>query len=202
MRCPACESALEQVKVAALALDRCPACGGYWLDDGELAALARGLSRLDAVPELSASVIFTKAAAPLRHPQRRCPRCDVLLQNFNYCYNSNILLDRCPRCRGVWVDAGELPAIAQYVKGNPRLDRLAESMADHVGRSEERKLFRDEVSALALGGLAGGWNPLAVLLVALAEWARKFRPEFTAPRKKPGAKRAPSGRPGARRQPS
>lgn len=175
MNCPACEHVLEEMQIAGLTLDRCPQCGGYWLDDGELFALAEGLGGLKAVSELDARSIFRRPIPPHKNPQRRCPRCRITLKNFNYCYNSNILLDRCPQCRGIWADAGELPAIASYVKGNRKLDRLAAAMADHVRGVEERKSLRDELGSMYLSlGQPHGSALLALLLVTLAETIRRF----------------------------
>ena len=54
------------------------------------------------------------------------------MRTYNYAYNSNIFLDRCDACEVVWVDAREFTQLLTYVKGNPKVDRLAAAMADHV----------------------------------------------------------------------
>ncbi len=61
------------------------------------------------------------------------------MAKYNYGYDSGIILDRCHACKGVWVDANEAQALAQYVKGHPKLNRLADSMAAHVRENEEWK---------------------------------------------------------------
>lgn len=175
MNCPSCEHALRQMEIAGLTLDRCPQCGGYWLDDGELSALARRLSGLKPVSEWDARSILRLPVPPHKNPQRRCPRCRVILNNFNYCYNSNILLDRCPRCRGIWADAGELPAIASYVKGNRKLDRLATAMADHVRDVEERMSLWEKLGNMYLPLGLPRRPLLALLLVTAAEAVNRLR---------------------------
>lgn len=41
MRCPKCGEALTETGYQDQRVDRCEACGGVWLDAGELEALAR-----------------------------------------------------------------------------------------------------------------------------------------------------------------
>jgi len=43
------------------------------------------------------------------------------MKQFNYAYDSNIFLDRCPDCGGIWADAGEMLQVARHLK--PDLDR-------------------------------------------------------------------------------
>jgi uncharacterized protein len=41
MKCPKCGASLETVDYHEVHIDRCPECGGVWLDDGELGAITR-----------------------------------------------------------------------------------------------------------------------------------------------------------------
>jgi membrane associated rhomboid family serine protease len=59
---------------------------------------------------------------------------------YNFSYDSNVILDRCDECEGIWVDGPEVRRLAIYLKGNPRLDRLAESLMDH---EKETREFRE-----------------------------------------------------------
>lgn len=43
-----------------------------------------------------------------REPERKCPADGVVLEKS---VSGEIILDRCPSCHGVWLDAGELEAI-------------------------------------------------------------------------------------------
>jgi uncharacterized protein len=40
MRCPKCGMALNEIEFREVKLDKCMACGGVWLDDGELEQIA------------------------------------------------------------------------------------------------------------------------------------------------------------------
>jgi len=47
---------------------------------------------------------------------RICPQCSVGMRQFNYAYDSNIFLDKCLKCGGIWADAGEMIQVARYLK--------------------------------------------------------------------------------------
>ena len=48
-----------------------------------------------------------------REPARTCPvDGSTLLKE----HNSEIIIDRCPTCKGVWLDAGEIEAIREAAK--------------------------------------------------------------------------------------
>ena len=44
----------------------------------------------------------------------RCPKCGMELIEINY---KNVAVDKCSFCEGIWLDAGELEAIAALEKG-------------------------------------------------------------------------------------
>ena len=43
------------------------------------------------------------------------------MKEFNFAYDSNIFLDKCPRCGGIWTDAGEILKVAEHLKMDPRV---------------------------------------------------------------------------------
>jgi Zn-finger nucleic acid-binding protein len=50
------------------------------------------------------------------------------MKKFNYAYDSNIMLDKCPECGGIWTDADDLHKVAVCNKGNPKLDAFGRSL--------------------------------------------------------------------------
>jgi len=137
MLCPCCQTTLRPVRRGSLEVDVCPKCGGSFFDRGEFKAVLDQLLTsthvADAPLELKHGPTATRQLA---EQFRSCPRCGKPMAKFNYCYDSNIILDRCEQCAGIWADRGEVLKCAQYRKGNPKLDRLAESMADNVRRRQ------------------------------------------------------------------
>jgi len=49
----------------------------------------------------------------------KCPKCGMELIEINY---KGIKVDKCSSCEGIWLDAGELEAVAKLEK--TRLDKL------------------------------------------------------------------------------
>ena len=49
----------------------------------------------------------------------RCPKCGMELIEIDY---KNIKIDKCSECEGIWLDAGELEAVAKLEKTG--LDKL------------------------------------------------------------------------------
>lgn len=111
MKCPRDGTALAQVKVLGLELDKCHHCDGIWLDRGELERLRD--AKISGVEE----ALERKYGNPQAQPgtvdaHMRCPRCqDARLLRYTYTYLNPVSIDRCERCHGIWVDDEELEAI-------------------------------------------------------------------------------------------
>ncbi|HYY78916.1 MAG TPA: zf-TFIIB domain-containing protein [Actinomycetes bacterium] len=68
----------------------------------------------------------------------RCPVCDVRLVETD---RQGVEIDHCPRCRGVWLDRGELDKLIERA-GEGRSER------DHVGgggRGRRRRGFLEDL---------------------------------------------------------
>lgn len=103
--CPACRSTMRLLNVSGVEIDECKTCGGIWLDDTEIDQL----SRLPSVPPELLQTYPTNPHAPMfPEGQRICPRCEVTLQVVPF---GRVRVDACPRCRGTYLDHGELKAV-------------------------------------------------------------------------------------------
>ncbi len=118
--CPQCGTALRSVKARGrsgylLVLDQCGSCGGLWCDKWELFPIDSGeVDRLDPVDHAA-----LHAAAPAAAGMR-CPRCRIPLRRFqDPVLPSDVHLDRCPLCEGLWLNAGELRKYDAYRRRNP-----------------------------------------------------------------------------------
>ena len=88
---------------AGVVLDRCTECGGIWFDASELDRLLAG-----ALPEGDPP---DEADIPDRGLSgRRCPRCDLALRTAGW---ADAVLDRCSKCRGLFIGARELQHLAR-----------------------------------------------------------------------------------------
>src|SRR2546421_10592268 len=97
--CPKCRAYMFTRRRKGVEIDLCSQCSGIWLDDGELATLAE-----------------TKRDVPGEGQRRTptpyaCPRCGQILQEQLYTRGSELLVDVCPGCEGVYLDQGELEQV-------------------------------------------------------------------------------------------
>ena len=124
MKCPVCSIRLREWKVPKAVLDVCPQCRGIWFDRGEFVAFVKDLSESDDVQSEEVR-LFEKRVVEhpedLQEPERCCPRCGQGMRKFNYAYDSNVFLDRCRECEGIWADGGEVRKVARYLKENPKV---------------------------------------------------------------------------------
>jgi Zn-finger nucleic acid-binding protein len=113
MKCPACKSPLREKRAGDLTLDLCyGGCGGMWFDAKELERVnARAATTLHTVWQLPVSnVKFTEP--------RMCPRCpEVVLERKWFSELKKVEIDQCPKCDGIWLDAGEFTPIYDEIKG-------------------------------------------------------------------------------------
>ncbi|MEW6095715.1 MAG: zf-TFIIB domain-containing protein [bacterium] len=110
MKCPDCNSQLQEKEYEGFLIDVCNECGGSWLDYGELSPIIdirqkrfSEEERITTFQELGVDVSKGKL--------HNCPKCGKQMQKFNYAINTGIILDRCPDKDGLWFDKGELEKI-------------------------------------------------------------------------------------------
>ena len=104
--CPVCREPMVAFELEGVEIDHCVACRGTWLDAGEL----------EMITELAgaASGELGRVLAGARHARRtrlRCPRCPRRLREITLGDGASIVLDRCPRGHGLWLDQGEMAAV-------------------------------------------------------------------------------------------
>jgi Zn-finger nucleic acid-binding protein len=105
--CPHCHEPLIAFELEGVEIDRCIACGGTWLDTGELEQIA-WLAGVDPGP-------FQRGLDEGRRgdrTDRRCPRCNRPLRLHTVGEGDGAVeLDRCPAGDGFWLDRGEMAAV-------------------------------------------------------------------------------------------
>jgi Zn-finger nucleic acid-binding protein len=107
MNCPKCLSPLGELAIEDVCLDFCPPCKGIWFDKEELAFIT----------ELNSDLPHPQADRTVGKPTVfPCPRCDGKLEELKFLPLMDLLVDRCPACRGIWLDNGELQKIASIAK--------------------------------------------------------------------------------------
>lgn len=141
MNCPVCREPLVVVERDEIELDWCPWCRGLWFDAGELELLAE---RYEGTrPPAIAGLPITK----VDEKPRACPRCDARMDKVRAGNAPPVIIDRCPRGHGAWLDHGEAGAL---------LGQLGEGVAP---QAEAAVSFLGETfKALLAAGPGGGEN--------------------------------------------
>ncbi len=112
--CPRCREPLLAFELDGVEIDRCAACGGTWLDAGELEWMAEQAG-VDPGP-LSAALHAGRGTG--QRTKLRCPRCRRRLRQLAVGKNEPVELDRCPNEHGLWFDRGEVErAVALFADG-------------------------------------------------------------------------------------
>ena len=128
MRCPVCAEPLIVLEIDQVEIDHCIACGGVWLDAGELELLLDGATNRDTV--LDALTRQTGGT----DKEIRCPICSKTLTKV--LYNNRVLLDMCLRNHGLWFDRGELREVMEMgdFPANHRIyELIRETFSDNTG---------------------------------------------------------------------
>jgi Zn-finger nucleic acid-binding protein len=115
MECPRDGAKLfPQAYEANVFTDACPKCKGMFLDKGEL-------EKIEETPEHDYSKLMSRfpdviAGAYERARQRAredisCPGCGADMETKEYAYCSQLMINKCTRCGGIWLDRGEVEAL-------------------------------------------------------------------------------------------
>jgi len=131
MHCPACDGILIIVDLQGCDVGICPLCEGIWFNSADLKTVVDKMIAAGEVdsPEPSTFLQPRRIERPDKQEGiRMCPDCDLVMKKLNYATDSNVFIDKCGECGGVWIDIGELMAIAEYIKGYPRTTDIGEGI--------------------------------------------------------------------------
>lgn len=117
MNCPHCDvPSFITTEYETVEIDQCKQCHGIWLDQNEMGEIVKNLatdfSELDVKKTISNA--FMGIPAQEKETTRKCPKCSSALQPVNYSVDSGVIIDRCPKDHGVWLDHFELEQVQQY----------------------------------------------------------------------------------------
>ncbi|KPK77193.1 MAG: hypothetical protein AMJ79_04210 [Phycisphaerae bacterium SM23_30] len=134
MECPKCKCELEAKKAAEqkLDIDVCPECEGIWFDKKELEKM---------MPIARKKLKLHWKAAKQDY---LCPRCRVELYEFTY-PQTDVWVDMCKTCQGLWLDGGEFEAIEQARQALRQRGRLAEDDPYHTFSGSMRQFMTEFV---------------------------------------------------------
>lgn len=125
--CLSCHQNMEIVREGRvldhITYDACENCGALWIKKEELAKLTLQ-SKTIGKPDFSGIMKEVEPNWWAENPNikrmyelRHCLECkDTVLVKMHLMGESNLILDACPLCGGVWLDGGELDQMNDYLK--------------------------------------------------------------------------------------
>ncbi|MCS6925319.1 MAG: zf-TFIIB domain-containing protein [Candidatus Binatia bacterium] len=106
MQCPKCQTESFVTRtIRGISVDRCTNCNGIWFDERELASLLNEDAR--ALTPLRGAT----TSEELNSKRGRCPRDATPLLRMYSAINSEVVVDTCLQCHGIWLDGGEFDAL-------------------------------------------------------------------------------------------
>lgn len=108
-RCPRCDVPLVDYEFHGTPISVCGACDGALLPQLRMVGLVDKL-----VDELLGDGVATVPCGPPREDvvgEADCPKCARAMERFDYLGKGAVNLDKCSRCRLLWLDADELDAV-------------------------------------------------------------------------------------------
>ena len=123
MKCPIDNTELKQQEYERkVMVDSCKTCNGMWLDQWELKAIQANKGKnyqaeLEKMPDLINKSHLQ--ALEKNRPLLNCPKCadtgkTIEMDRREHVYCSQIMVDVCHDCQGIWLDNGEVQALEVF----------------------------------------------------------------------------------------
>ena len=112
MKCPRCENELEATNVEELGITinahMCPTCRGTWVG-------SETLKDIESTVDQRFVEFRRIPSKSVQMKELHCPQCPgpVKMDKVESQRDKKVVLDVCPQCRNIWLDAGEKEAIQQ-----------------------------------------------------------------------------------------
>jgi Zn-finger nucleic acid-binding protein len=129
MNCPKCLSdKIGPFNHEGVEFDFCSSCHGIWSDAGELSNYVETKKDLPSGFDLQKDGTLTDL---------NCPKCpSSKLVEFLYQQGSDVLLDKCPLCQGLWLDSKELGSVQKLAQHIDTKDKIHLALKHVLGRSK------------------------------------------------------------------
>ncbi len=130
-QCPVDDFTLRPTEYEDVTIDVCLHCGGIWLDAGELEVLQKTQdSDFRGVPrsELDSVTAAEGMAQSKDEGMRDCVSCKDPMEKCEYASSSQVMIDRCSKGHGIWLDKGELARLESFYEDQQDISKLFASM--------------------------------------------------------------------------
>ncbi len=119
IHCPKCNGKLRQLTYQKIKIYRCTSCYGIWLDALE----AEKLKELKGSENLDIGNPETGDGSNNLEDDIICPTCNVKMNTILDIDRHSIWYEKCPKCDGIWFDAGEFKKFKENFQRSTLLNR-------------------------------------------------------------------------------
>lgn len=128
MKCPKCKlEDLKETKINGVKIDRCENCGGLWFEKNELKTVRD--HRDGNLSWLDFDLWEDKSKLTVSDKSINCPKDGKHLFKIKY-GKTNIMVDICLDCHGIWLDREELDKIISELKEKINSETFPEYLND------------------------------------------------------------------------
>ena len=145
-RCPICKDQTQLIPYEGVKIHHCGRCGGYWLTETKLDAI---LARQEVLmPAAVQEAVERMALESNSTAMLTCITCGTSMRKQLFRGFTELQVDVCPRCHGIWFDRAELERaqlLWEKMKSDPRqLAKLEKQGAAEVAMMDELARQRQE----------------------------------------------------------
>lgn len=165
-RCPKCKIQAEPIRYEGVRVYNCGECGGHWLDGAKLDLI---LARREVVmPGPVKQKMIEIADASNSTEKLWCMTCGKEMIKDQFKHWAEIQIDFCPKCKGIWLDRGELEKCQicwEYMQDNPdtwenmetaeRTALLDAELAARKAHNRQKRETAKDILNIHHGGLPG-----------------------------------------------
>lgn len=112
-KCPKCGKELESRVLGPIDVDECETCKGVWLDAGELGKVEEAAD--PNINWLDFEIWKHPENFKSKESELKCPSCLENTVAIEYGH-TEVNINYCPSCRGIWLDKDELPKIIESLE--------------------------------------------------------------------------------------
>ena len=151
--CPKCNIAFENKEIKSLTVDVCPTCEGVWFEEDELRQ-AKDFTDTD-LNWLDFEIWKNKDKFKSSESNIKCPDCGLQTVALEY-GETDVEIDYCLECKGVWLDKGEFIKIIEALTK----ELLTKSFPEYIQSSLE------EAKEIITGpeSMFSEWNDFSTVL--------------------------------------
>ena len=147
MKCPKCSAELEDFTSQGLKLARCSSCHGIWFSKDELKKVID--DRDMDLSWMHFDLWSEKGKFNAAPGKKLCPKCKKQMVVLRY-DNSEVKMDVCADCGGVWLDSGEFTKIIDFLE-KALLKKDVPGYIAEMAKEGERMILDPAHSAVEAG---------------------------------------------------